>query len=131
MIYAPEDSTGLFSFPNVETINGLENVIFDNTVKMTGMFIGNEKLNIVDLSTVDTTNVKDTSYMFHKCLSLNVDESKFNLENVEVKNCEEISIYLNRNNSTFIDGAVVSDSRVGIWVSGTVGNYNVKIKKTI
>ena len=86
VIYAPEDSTGLFSFPNVETINGLENVIFDNTTKMTGMFIGNEKLNTVDLSTVDTTNVKDTSYMFHKCFNLNVDESKFDLENVEVRN---------------------------------------------
>lgn len=77
VIYAPEDATGLFSFPNVEKIQGLEYVEFENTTNMTAMFMNNEKLTSVNTKAIDTSNVTNTSYMFNRCDKLNVSESDF------------------------------------------------------
>lgn len=84
VIYANEDATGLFSFPNVKKIDGMEFMMFDETKIMKGMFMGDKKLIDVDLD-FDFTNVTDTSYMFEDCYRLEVDEDDFELENVSNK----------------------------------------------
>lgn len=82
IIYAPNDSTGLFSFQNVEKINGLENVIFDNTTSMKGMFFGNQVLSNLDVSKLNMSKVFDTSYMFYMCYNLNLSKNDFDLTKV-------------------------------------------------
>lgn len=79
VIYANEDSTGLFSFPNVESINGLDNVIFDNTKIYKGMFMGDSSLNSLDVSSINFENATDISYMFYKADKVDVD-----LDNLDI-----------------------------------------------
>lgn len=86
VIYAPNDSTALFAFSNVESIEGLGYVEFDETTKMTGMFKGNKKLKTIDTSAIDFSDAIDTSYMFNGCNELEISEDDFNVENVSEKN---------------------------------------------
>ncbi|MBQ3511954.1 MAG: BspA family leucine-rich repeat surface protein [Bacilli bacterium] len=118
VIYAPEDATGLFSFPNVETIRGLENVIFDNTTNMTGMFLGNKKLKDVNISKINTTNVTNASYMFYNCLSLNIDKTKLDLEHIEVKD-KMFGISL----SGVVEQNAKSDKNTDFSKAPVAGNY--------
>ena len=83
IIYAPEDSTGLFSFPNVEIIKGLEFVEFENTQNMSAMFSGNKKLKSANVKSINMQNAKNTSYMFNGCDNLDVKKSDFDVEHVE------------------------------------------------
>ncbi|MBO5121469.1 MAG: hypothetical protein J6C28_07295 [Bacilli bacterium] len=64
VIYAPENSTGLFSFPNVETIKGLEYVEFDNTTNMSAMFLGDVLLKEGNFKSINFENVEDATCMF-------------------------------------------------------------------
>lgn len=64
VVYAPENSTGLFSFPNVETIKGLEKIIFDNTTNMSGMFLGDTLLKEASFKSINFENVEDATCMF-------------------------------------------------------------------
>lgn len=87
VIYAPEDATGLFSFPNVEKIEGLEHIDFSNTKIMKGMFMGDKKLTDVNFDKFNSSNATDTSYMFYECYGLKKDDiiSKLNLDRVSDK----------------------------------------------
>lgn len=93
IIYANEDSSLLFSFPNVEEVNGLDNIDFSNTTSMKGMFIGDKKLEEVDVESLVMDNVDDTSYMFYKCDNVKHTEDDFKLDNVSNKEYMFGSIY--------------------------------------
>lgn len=79
VIYAPEDSTGLFSFPNVEKIVGIENIVFSDTKIFKGMFINNQLLSSVNFKSLDMSKATDTSYMFYKNYKLDVSAEDFKL----------------------------------------------------
>lgn len=85
VIYAPTDSTGLFAFPNVESIEGLDYIEFDETTKMTAMFKDNKKLKELDVSAIDMSSVTDTSYMFYGCNKLKISEDDFILSDTVIK----------------------------------------------
>lgn len=85
VMYAPANATGLFSFPNVETIKGLEFVEFDNTTNMTGLFLGNSKLKTLDVKEINTANVTNASYMFNGCDKLEINEKDLDLSKVTDK----------------------------------------------
>lgn len=86
VIYAPSNATALFSFPKVEKIIGLENLIFKETKNMTGMFMGNENMKEVNVESIDFSNVEDTSYMFSKCYDYEVAEEKLNIPDTATSN---------------------------------------------
>ena len=63
--YLPSDSSYYFAyFLNVTNIEGLEYVNTSRTTKMHSMFYDLRKLEKLDVSHFDTTNVTDMSYMF-------------------------------------------------------------------
>ena len=78
-IYAPEDSSELFSFAGfylLEPVNSLETINFgncfdtSNVANMSGMFANCLSLTNLDLSGFDTGNVTDMSDMFAFCKNL-------------------------------------------------------------
>lgn len=82
VVVANEDSSFMFSFPNTEKVEGLSNVDFRNTTTMQGMFIGNKKVEKVEVEAIELDNVTDTSYMFYDCDEIEHTKSDFNFENV-------------------------------------------------
>ena len=55
---------------------------------MCGMFFRCDSLKNLDLSYLNTQNVKNMSHMFNGCISLkNINLSNFNTQNVIVMNC--------------------------------------------
>lgn len=119
VMYAPENSTGLFSFPNVETIKGLEFVEFDNTTNMTGLFFGNSKLKSLNLKDINTSNVTNTSYMFNGCDKLDVNENDLDLSKVT----DKTHMYATKLTDVIKVGAVSGD---GIHFSQVSSNTNEK-----
>ena len=108
----------------IKNSNGLEKIIFANTTKMTGMFLGSKKLKDVNLSAIDTTNVTDASYMFYNCLSLNVDKTKLDLENIEIKDKmfdNDLSIVVEQN--------AKSDKNTDFFATPVTGNYIMESTK--
>lgn len=83
VVIANEDSSFLFSFPNVEKIEGISNVDFSETTSMQGMFIGNTKLEKADVKSIDMSSAKDVSYMFYDNKKLSVTVKDFDVSNVE------------------------------------------------
>ena len=91
-IYAPEDSSELFSFAGfylLEPVNSLETINFgncfdtSNVANMSGMFANCLSLTNLDLSGFDTGNVTDMSDMFYSCERLTaLDVSGFDTGNV-------------------------------------------------
>ena len=79
-VIANEDSSFLFSFPNVESIKGLSNIDFSSTRNMKGMFVGNKKLENISIDNIDMGNVTDASYMFFECDNLDVEKTKLNID---------------------------------------------------
>ena len=79
-VIANEDSSFLFSFPNVESIKGLSNIDFSSTKNMKGMFVGNKKLENISIDDIDMGNVTDASYMFFECDNLEVEKDKLNID---------------------------------------------------
>ena len=91
MIYAPEDSSYLFSFysGSGEVLTSLETIDFgncfdtSNVTDMSWMFAFCYNLTELDLSGFDTGNVTDMSDMFFRCSSLTeLDVSGFDTGNV-------------------------------------------------
>ncbi|MBQ3511603.1 MAG: hypothetical protein IJA30_04830 [Bacilli bacterium] len=93
VIYAPANSTALFSFPKVEKINGLENVVFEETKTFTGMFMGNEEMTEANVESIDFSNAEDTSHMFTKCYEIEVEEETLNIPE-EAKSENTFIMYL-------------------------------------
>lgn len=93
VIYAPADSTALFSFPKVEKINGLENVVFEETTTFTGMFMGNEEMTEANVESIDFSSAEDTSHMFTKCYEIEVEEETLNIPE-EAKSENTFIMYL-------------------------------------
>lgn len=124
VMYAPANSTGLFSFPNVETIKGIEYVEFDNTTNMSAMFMNNEKLKNLNTSAINTSNVTNTSYMFNGCDNLNVSEKNFNLAKVTNK-----TYMFNQNLNDIVKKYAISDKNVDFASSAEARNYMVESTK--
>ena len=82
-VYAPEDSSGLFSYLDVEYIQ--TNKIDTKKVKnMSYMFALNYSLKQLDLENFDTSNVIDMSYMFKQDENLeSLNVSNWNTSNVK------------------------------------------------
>ena len=81
-VIANSDSSFMFSFPNVEEVEGLSNVDFGSATTMQGMFVGDKKLVSIDAKSLEMDNTKDTSYMFYDCNKIVHTKSDFNLKNV-------------------------------------------------
>ena len=79
-VIANEDSSFLFSFPNVESIKGLSNIDFSSTKNMKGMFVGNKKLENISTDDIDMGNVTDASYMFFECDNLDVEKEDLKID---------------------------------------------------
>ena len=79
-VIANEDSSFLFSFPNVESINGLSNIDFSSTKNMKGMFVGNKKLKNISIDDIDMSSAIDASYMFFECDNLEVEKEDLKLD---------------------------------------------------
>ena len=94
VVIANKDSSFMFSFPKTEKVEGLTNVDFNNTESMQGMFIGNEKVEELEVSAIPLDNVKNTSYMFYENKNLDVTIKDFNTEHIE--NIEDIT-YMTQN----------------------------------
>ena len=94
VVIANKDSSFMFSFPNTEKVEGLTNVDFTNSESMQGMFIGNEKVEELEVSAIPLDNVKNTSYMFYENKNLDVTIKDFNTEHIE--NIEDIT-YMTQN----------------------------------
>lgn len=124
VIYAPANSTGLFSFPNVETIKGLEYIEFDNTTNMTGMFLGNKKLKSANVKDINTSNALNTTYMFNGCDKLNVAEKDFDLSKVTNK-----SYMFNERLSDVVKLNAKSDKDVNFAVTPVTGKYMIESTK--
>ncbi|MBQ3511643.1 MAG: BspA family leucine-rich repeat surface protein [Bacilli bacterium] len=124
IMYAPENATGLFAFPNVETINGLEFIEFENTKTMTAMFIGDKKLKSVNVKSINTSNATTTSYMFYGCDNLNVSEKDFNLSKVTNKN-----YMFNTNLSDIVKVNAKSDKDIDFSVKPTSGKFMMEDTK--
>lgn len=125
VIYAPVDSTGLFTFPNVEEIEGLEYIEFDETTNMTAMFKGDEKLKKLDLSSIDMSNVLNTSYMFNGCKELSVSEDDFKLNDSVVKDYM-LPVKIVANGSLDEIGTIVTIGSENFYTIGSEGE-NVKL----
>lgn len=131
IIYAPNDSTGLFSFPNVEKIEGLENVEFEDTEIFKGMFMGNEKLSSVNVSSMNVEEATDVSYMFY--MNYKLDVSKDTLKLSDTVNKENMYVqYLydevkkDAKSDKDIDFSKVSSSTNGEGVYLRSGTENYK-----
>lgn len=124
VIYAPEDSTGLFSFPNVETINGLEFIEFDNTTNMSAMFMNNKKIKYLNTDVINTSNAINVSYMFNGCDNLNVSESDFNLDRATNKN-----YMINQKLVNIVKTNAVSDKNVDFSAAPVAGKYLIESTK--
>ncbi len=124
VIYAPADSTALFSFPKVEKINGLENVVFEETKTFTGMFMGNEEMTEANVESIDFSNAEDTSHMFTKCYEIEVEEETLNIPE-EAKSENTFIQYLydevKKNTS--------SDKNINFASSPTTGKYMIESTK--
>jgi hypothetical protein len=79
-VIANENSSFLFSFPNVESIKGLSNVDFASTKNMKGMFVGNKKLENISTDDIDMSSVTDASYMFFECDNLDVEKEDLKID---------------------------------------------------
>ncbi|MBQ8454443.1 MAG: BspA family leucine-rich repeat surface protein [Bacteroidaceae bacterium] len=74
---------GMFSYLNMETIEGLKNLNTAIITDMSEMFYDCSYLTSLDLSSFNTANVKDMSDMFYECDRLtSLDLSSFNTANV-------------------------------------------------
>ena len=82
VVAANSDSSFMFSFPNVEKVEGLSNVDFRGATTMQGMFIGNKKLSNVDKDSLEMNNTVNTSYMFYDCDKITYTKSDFKLDDV-------------------------------------------------
>ena len=93
-IFAPNDSSSIFSFQKYENSKYISNLIsinFNNNFNtanvtdMSGMFEKcSSKLTSLDLSTFNTSNVTNMDSMFQECSSLtNLDLSSFNTSKVK------------------------------------------------
>ncbi len=91
-IFAPNDSTSIFSFQKYENSKNISNLIsinFNNNfntanvTNMSGMFGNCSSLTSLDLNSFNTANVTNMGTMFWKCSSLtSLDLSSFNTANV-------------------------------------------------
>ena len=78
----PADSSSIFSFCNVTTID-IKNADTSSVTDMSCMFGGCASLTSLDLSSFDTSNATDMSWMFYDCYSLtSLDLSSFDTSNV-------------------------------------------------
>ena len=117
-IYAPEDSSELFSFAGfylLEPVNSLETINFgncfdtSNVANMSGMFANCLSLTNLDLSGFDTGNVTDMSEMFYYCKSLTeLDVSGFDTSNVT----DMAAMFASCNNLTELDVSGFDTSNV-------------------
>ena len=124
IIYAPKDSTGLFSFPNVETIKGLEYIEFKDTTNMAAMFLGNEKLHEANVKSINMTNAITTAYMFNGCDELNVSEKTFDLSHVINKD-----YMFNQKLNSLVKNNAISDKDINFKNSPTSGTYYIESTK--
>ena len=124
VIYAPADSTALFSFPKVEKINGLENVVFEETKTFTGMFMGNEEMTEANVESIDFRNAEDTSHMFTKCYEIEVEEETLNIPE-EAKSENTFIMYLYDE----VKKDAVSDKNVDFSKTPETGKYYIENTK--
>ena len=124
VIYAPADSTALFSFPKVEKIDGLENVVFEETTTFTGMFMGNEEMKEVNVESIDFSNAEDTSNMFTKCYEVEIEEEKLNIPE-EAKSENTFIMYLYDE----VKKNAVSDVNVDFSTEPATGTYYIESTK--
>ena len=69
---SPADGTTYPAYEALENINGLNKLNTEDVTDMQGMFLGCRKLEAIDLSTFNTSNVLDMSLMFANCFN-NID----------------------------------------------------------
>ena len=124
VIYAPADSTALFSFPKVEKITGLENVVFEETKTFTGMFMGNEEMTEANVESIDFRNAEDTSHMFTKCYEIEVEEETLNIPE-EAKSENTFIQYL----FDKVKKNAVSDVNVDFSTEPATGTYYIESTK--
>ena len=93
-IYAPENSSSLFSgFSNLTEID-FSNFNTSNVTNMDTIFYNSKKLERLDLSNFNTSKVNNMANMFNNCKNLTyLDLSSFNTENVEYLNGMFIRCY--------------------------------------
>ena len=81
-VYAPQNSTYLFSLPNVEYIQS-DKIDTSKVENMYGMFQSTYSLTYLDVSNWDTSKVTDMSYMFDEAYCLtNLDLSNWDTSKV-------------------------------------------------
>lgn len=82
-IIANSDSSKLFNFPAVQTIEGLEYLNTSKVMNMSSMFGGCSKLKNLRIDDFDTANVTNMSGMFYGCSELtSLNVSNFNTSKV-------------------------------------------------
>ena len=103
----------LRDMPQLESIEGLEYLNTSEVTTMYAMFCGST-ITSLDLSTFDTSNVADMSYMFNSCSSLtSIDLSTFDISSVE--NTEHMLSY------TGLQEVALSLSMSNLWDSAFEG----------
>ena len=142
VIKANEDSSFLFSFPNVESIDGLENIDFSETTSIKGMFLGNKKLKNVSFDKMDLANVKNISYVFYNSSVSNYDD--LNIDNInnkefmfskklyefikyDVVNDKELDYFNSDGNGNFVINNTLKNNYPIYYYRGSVSNNNVKL----
>ena len=77
-----------YSFSNLTTIEGIENLNTEEVTDMSEMFYNCSSLTSLDVSKFNTDKVKNMSYMFSVCPGLSyLDLSSFNTAEVENMSC--------------------------------------------
>ena len=87
-IMANEDMSNLFRNVKASSINHLEYIDMSNCTNMSSMFEWCSNLNSLDVSSFNTSNVVDMSYMFE---NMQTCKSLIGLENFDVTNVETIA----------------------------------------
>ena len=88
-IFPTKTSYWFLKFKYLETIKGLDNIVFDNVTSTAGMFSGCSSLTSLDLSSFNMKKVIDTSGMFASCSNLKtiyVNKENWNLDSVKHSN---------------------------------------------
>ena len=121
VVIANKDSSFMFSFPNTEKVEGLTNVDFTNSESMQGMFIGNEKVEELEVSAIPLDNVKDTSYMFYDNENLDITIKDFNTDHIEI--IDDITYMTQNYLYDIVKKNAKSDKDIDYVNDVTSGNY--------
>ena len=134
------EASSLFgNLPNLNKINGLENIDTSNVNNMSWMFSGDNNITNLDISTWNTSKVTDMQAMFQECFALTkLDLSKWDTSNVTLMahmfygchtlNNLDVSKWITSNvtdmNSMFQDCLKLDSLDVSKWDTSKVTNMS-------